>query len=26
MLDLQQYASLGAALKDALERWPTETC
>jgi len=26
MLDLRQYASLGAALKDALERWPTETC
>src|ERR1700733_9569396 len=26
MLDLQQYASLGAALKDALERWPNETC
>jgi len=26
MLDLRQNASLGAALKDALERWPTETC
>jgi long-chain acyl-CoA synthetase len=26
MLDLRQYASLGAALKDALERWPNETC
>jgi long-chain acyl-CoA synthetase len=26
MLDLHQYASLGAALKDALERWPNETC
>jgi long-chain acyl-CoA synthetase len=26
MLDLQQYASLGAALRDALERWPNETC
>src|SRR5271170_1639906 len=26
MLDLRQYASLGAALKDALERWPAETC
>jgi long-chain acyl-CoA synthetase len=26
MLDLQQCASLGAALKDALERWPNETC
>src|ERR1700683_715889 len=26
MLDLQQYASLGAALKDAMERWPNETC
>src|SRR5664279_529593 len=26
MLDLRQYSSLGAALKDALERWPTETC
>src|SRR6202142_4551555 len=26
MLDLRQYASLGAALKDALERWPSETC
>jgi long-chain acyl-CoA synthetase len=26
MLDLHQYASLGAALKAALDRWPTETC
>ena len=26
MLDLRQYDSLGAALKDALERWPNETC
>src|SRR6202158_2939766 len=26
MLDLRQYASLGAALEDALERWPNETC
>jgi len=26
MLDLRQYASLGAALKDALERWPNESC
>src|ERR1022692_2620684 len=26
MLDLRQYASLGAALQDALERWPSETC
>ncbi len=26
MLDLCQYASLGAALRDALERWPNETC
>ena len=26
MLDLRQYASLGAALKSALERWPNETC
>ncbi len=26
MLDLRQYTSLGAALKDALERWPNETC
>jgi len=26
MLDLRQYASLGAALQDALERWPNETC
>ncbi len=26
MLDLNQYASLGAALKDALDRWPNETC
>ena len=26
MLDLRQYASMGAALKDALERWPNETC
>src|SRR3984957_9800644 len=26
MLDLSQYASLGAALKDALDRWPNETC
>src|SRR5450631_3883402 len=26
MLDLRQYASLGAALKDALDRWPNEVC
>jgi long-chain acyl-CoA synthetase len=26
MLDLRQYESLGAALKDGLERWPNETC
>jgi long-chain acyl-CoA synthetase len=26
MLDLRQYASLGAALNDALERWPNGTC
>ena len=26
MLDLRQYASLGAALRDALERWPNVTC
>jgi long-chain acyl-CoA synthetase len=26
MLDLDQYTCLGAALRDALERWPNETC
>jgi long-chain acyl-CoA synthetase len=26
MLDLTQYTCLGAALGDALERWPNETC
>jgi long-chain acyl-CoA synthetase len=26
MLDLNQYACLGAALRDALDRWPNETC
>src|ERR1700721_92422 len=26
MLDLRQYSSLGAALKDALDGWPNETC
>ncbi|MFY9529573.1 MAG: AMP-binding protein [Candidatus Acidiferrales bacterium] len=26
MLDLRQYDSLGEALRDALERWPDETC
>jgi long-chain acyl-CoA synthetase len=26
MLDLDQYSSLGAALRDALDRWPSETC
>ena len=26
MLDLDQYSSLGAALRDALDRWPNETC
>jgi len=26
MLDLRQYPSLGAALRDALEHWPNETC
>ncbi len=26
MLDLAKYDSLGAALRDALERWPDEVC
>src|SRR5579863_1300223 len=26
MLNLDQYTSLGAALRDALERWPNEIC
>jgi long-chain acyl-CoA synthetase len=26
MLDLRQYTCLGAALRDALDRWPNETC
>ncbi|HYL11652.1 MAG TPA: AMP-binding protein [Terriglobales bacterium] len=26
MLDLTQYTCLGAALRDALNRWPNETC
>ena len=26
MLDLKQYDSLGAALREAIERWPDETC
>ena len=26
MLNLDQYTSLGAALRDALERWPNEVC
>ena len=26
MLDLSKYESLGAALRDALERWPEEVC
>ena len=26
MLDLSQYKGLGAALRDALERWPNDTC
>ncbi|MGP8143557.1 MAG: AMP-binding protein [Terriglobales bacterium] len=26
MLNLRQYTSLGAALKDALDHWPNETC
>ena len=26
MLDLEKYSCLGAALRDALERWPNETC
>jgi len=26
MLDLDQYSCLGAALRDALDRWPDETC
>src|ERR1700740_2917469 len=26
MLDLRQYTCLGGALRDALERWPNETC
>ena len=26
MLELDKYSSLGAALRDALDRWPNETC
>src|SRR5438874_13537167 len=26
MLDLDQYTCLGAALREALDRWPNETC
>jgi len=26
MLNLDQYNSLGAALREALDRWPNETC
>jgi long-chain acyl-CoA synthetase len=26
MLNLDQYSSLGAALREALDRWPNETC
>jgi long-chain acyl-CoA synthetase len=26
MLNLDQYSSLGAALRDGLDRWPNETC
>src|SRR5882724_3861830 len=26
MLDLSKYDSLGAALRDALDRWPDEVC
>ena len=26
MLDLQKYSSIGEALRDALETWPTEVC
>jgi long-chain acyl-CoA synthetase len=26
MLDLQKYSCLGEALRDALDRWPNETC
>src|ERR1700680_2237858 len=26
MLNLDQYTCLGAALRDALDRWPNETC
>ena len=26
MLNLDQYACLGAALRDALERWPNDVC
>ena len=26
MLNLQQYSSLGSALRAALDQWPTETC
>ena len=26
MLDLDKYSCLGAALQDALERWPNELC
>src|SRR5581483_9864458 len=26
MLNLDQYSCLGAALRDAMDRWPNETC
>jgi len=26
MLDLNKYSCLGAALREALERWPTQLC
>ena len=26
MLDLDHYSCLGAALRDALDRWPNEVC
>jgi len=26
MLNLDEYTCLGAALRDALERWPNEVC
>jgi hypothetical protein len=26
MLDLDQHQSIGSALREALDRWPNETC